>query len=255
MSLVVTRRDSALWLTLDRPEAFNALDGEMVLGVIEQLRAAQSDDAVRVVVITGNGDAFSAGADLSGERPAEKYDGDSADAAALMVRTLLDCATPVVIGLNGVAAGVGLSLAIAGDLIVARESAALTLGFSRIGLMPDGLATATVAAAVGRATAMRLALTSDLLSAKEALAAGLVTHVFSDEEWAEQLEAIVRRLSHGAPLALTATKRAINAAALPDLDQVTARERSGQAVLLRTSDTHEGMRAFIEGRRPTFRGE
>src|SRR5690606_36244770 len=109
--------------------------------------------------------------------------------------------------LNGIAAGVGMSLALACDLIVATESAALTLAFTQVGLMPDGGATATVAASVGRARAMRLALTSDVIGAQEALAAGLITHVLPDADYEEGLAKIVRRLAQGPPLAFAATKK------------------------------------------------
>jgi enoyl-CoA hydratase len=247
-------RGAALWLTLDRPDTFNALSGEMVLGLVEQLRGTVSREDVRVVVITGTGAAFSAGADLSGDAPQAKYDAAAVDAANALIRAIIDCDRPVVCGLNGVAAGVGLSAALACDLVVATASAALTLGFTRIGLMPDGGATATVAAAVGRPRAMRMALLSDLLGAQEAYDAGLVSHVFPDEDYTAGLAKVVERLEAGAPLALAATKKAVNAATLDQLTGAFQRERAGQAVLLRTGDVVEGMRAFNEKRRPTFTG-
>ena len=253
--LVVEPGDSALWLTLDQPETFNALTGPMVLGLVEQLHAVVARDDVRVVVITGSGAAFSAGADLSGDAPQERYDAAAVDAANALVRAIIDCDKPVVCGLNGVAAGVGMSVALACDLVVAKASAAMTLGFTRIGLMPDGGATATVAAAVGRARAMRLALLSDLLGAQEAYDAGLVSHVFPDEDYDQGLAKVVGRLASGAPLAQAATKKAVNAATLHGLGEAFQRERAGQAVLLRTADVAEGMGAFNQKRRAEFRGE
>jgi enoyl-CoA hydratase len=252
--LQVDHRGAALWLALDQPETFNALTGGMVVGLIEQLRAVVSREDVRVVVLTGTGAAFSAGADLSGDEPQEKYDSRAVDAANALVRAVIDCDKPVVCGLNGVAAGVGMSLVLACDLVVATASAALTLGFTRIGLMPDGGATATVAAAVGRARAMRLALLSDLLGAQEAFEAGLVSHVFADEDYADGLEKVVHRLATGAPLALAATKKAVNAATLDRLPEAFQRERAGQSVLLRSADVVEGMKAFNEKRRAEFHG-
>lgn len=252
--LLVDLRDAALWLTLDQPDTFNALTGPMVLGLVEQLRAAVTRDDVRVVVLTGTGAAFSAGADLSGDAPQEKYDGSAVDAANALIRAIVDCDKPVVCGLNGIAAGVGMSTALACDLVVAKSSAALTLGFTKIGLMPDGGATATVAAAVGRARAMRLALLSDLLGAEEAFDAGLVSHVFADEDYDEGLGKVVRRLASGPPLAQAATKKAVNAATLDQLPGAFQRERAGQSVLLRSGDAAEGMRAFNEKRRAEFQG-
>lgn len=252
--LEVSVDSGALWLTLNRPEQFNALTGEMLIGLIEQLRGATSRDDVRVVVLTGTGAAFSAGADLGGDNAQDNYDAGSVDGANLLIRAITDLDKPVVCGLNGVVAGVGMSTALACDLVVATASAALTLAFTKVGLMPDGGATATVAASVGRARAMRLALLSDLISAQEAYDAGLVSHVFPDETYAEQLGKIVARLSRGAPLAFAATKKAVNAATLGSLEGAFQRERAGQSVLLRTEDVAEGMRAFAEKRRAEFRG-
>jgi enoyl-CoA hydratase len=252
--LLVDRDGAVLRLTFDRPDQLNALSGEMVLSLVEELRGAASQDDLRVVVLTGAGAAFSAGADVAGEQAQERYDASSVDGANLVVRSILELDKPVVCALNGVAAGVGMSIALACDLVVATESAALTLGFTRIGLMPDGGATALVPASVGRAMAMRLALLSDVLGAREAFAAGLVSHVLADEEYAEGLEKIVRRLATGAPLALAATKKAVNAASLDVLEEAFLQERAGQSMLLRTKDVSEGMRAFGEKRRPEFRG-
>lgn len=252
--LRVDLRDRALWLTLDQPETFNALTGEMVIGLVAELRGAVARDDVRVVVVTGTGPAFSAGADLTGDAPQEKYDAAAVDAANALIRAIVECDKPVVCGLNGVAAGVGTSAVLACDLVVATSSAGLTLGFTKIGLMPDGGATATVAAAVGRTRAMRLALLSELLGADEAHAAGLVSHVFADDEYADGLAAIVRRLAAGPPLALAATKKAVNAATLDQLPGAFQRERAGQSVLLRTDDVVEGMKAFHDKRRPEFQG-
>ena len=243
-----------LRLTLNRPDHFNALSSDMVVGLLTELRDATGRDDVRVVLLTGTGAAFSAGADLEGDRPQEKYDGGSVDAANVLIRAILELDKPVVCGLNGIAAGVGMSVALACDLIVAKQSAALTLAFTGIGLMPDGGATATVAASVGRARAMRLALTSDVLGAQEAYDAGLVTHVFADDDYDAGLAKVVDRLAKGAPLAFAATKKAVNAATLGGLEDAFARERAGQSVLLRTEDVGEGMRAFLEKRRPAFQG-
>jgi enoyl-CoA hydratase len=150
---------------------------------------------------------------------------------------------------------VGCSTALACDLVVAKQSAGFLLAFARIGLMPDGGATASVAASVGRARAMRMALLGEVLSAQEAYDAGLVSHLVADDEFDELVAKLLRRLTSGPPLSYAATKKAVNAATLGHLDDALERERSGQTALLRTADVAEGMRAFAEKRRPVFRGE
>lgn len=253
--LLVDRTDGVLRLTFNRPEVFNAFSGELAVALAEELERAAADDEVRVVVLAGAGAAFSAGADISGEDAVERFDVRALDAANRIIRAVTACPKPVVAAVHGVAAGVGCSTALAADLVVAGESASFLLAFARIGLMPDGGTSATVAAAIGRARAMRMALLGEGLSGREAYDAGLVSHVAADDELPAVVEQVVRRLVRGAPLAQAATKKAVNAATLDQLEPALERERTGQTVLLRTADAAEGMRAFSEGRRPEFTGD
>ena len=252
--LVVTVHDGVLRLTMNRPASLNAMTDAMSDALSIALEGAVARDDVRVVLITGSGRAFCSGADIGSEDAHEQLDHRALDRANRLVRAVVACDKPVVAAVSGVAAGVGCSLALACDLAVAGESASFLLAFARVGLMLDGGSSATVAASIGRARAMRMALLAEPLSGREALESGLVSHCVADDDLAGTVEGVVRRLAAGPPLALTATKRAVNAATLDQLDPALERERTGQSVLLRTDDAAEGMRAFSARRRPEFRG-
>ena len=252
--LEVRVEDGALWLTLNRPQVFNALTGEMADELAALVEDATAREEVSVVVLTGTGPAFSTGADISGTDAHEHFDVTALDRANRIIRAIVGLDKPVVAAVNGVAAGLGCSAALAADVVVATESASFLLAFARVGLMPDGGATATVAASIGRARAMRMALLAEPLSAQEAYDDVLVAMVVPDPDFPEAVAKVVRRLAAGPPLAFAATKKAINAATLAELDGALERERSGQTVLLRTDDAAEGMRAFSARRRPEFRG-
>jgi len=253
--LLSSLADGVLTLTLNRPAHLNAFSEEMSADLATELETVASRPEVRVVVVTGAGDAFSAGADISGTDAHLRFDVRALDRANRMVRAVIGCPVPVVAAVNGVAAGVGCSIALASDLVVASSSASFLLAFSRIGLMPDGGSSMLVAASIGRARAMRMALLAEPLSAADARSAGLVAEVVDDASFAASVAALATRLAAGPPLAFAATKKAVNAATLVELDAALERERTGQTVLLRTADVAEGMRAFTDRRRPTFRGE
>jgi enoyl-CoA hydratase len=253
--LDVRTDQGALWLTFNRPDRLNALSGEMSDRLAEELEGAAARDDVRVVVLAGAGDAFSSGADLTGDEEHGRFDGTALDRANRVIRAVTRLPKPCVAAVRGVAAGVGCSTALACDLVVAAESASFLLAFSRIGLMPDGGATATVAASVGRARAMRMALLGEAVPASEAYAAGLVSHLVPDPDLDAAVRDLVGRLAAGPPLAYSATKKAVNRATLPHLEEALDLERTGQTVLLGTRDAAEGVLAFAEKRRPRFTGE
>lgn len=254
-TLGVARADGVLTLTLDRPDQLNALTDELSDALAHELEQAAAYDDVRAVVLRGAGRAFCAGADISGADSPMQLDVRALDRANRIVRAVTRLDKPVVAGVHGVAAGVGCSIALAGDLCVAAESASFVLAFARIGLMPDGGSTASVAASIGRARAMRLALLAEPLTGREAYDAGLVSHLVDDDAFDTVVTELAARLAAGAPLGLAATKRAINAATFAGLDDALERERTGQAILLTTADAAEGMRAFAERRTPDFEGE
>lgn len=253
--LVVSRADGVLRLVLSRPATLNAASPEMAEALATTLEAAVGDETVRAVLLTGEGRAFCSGADLSGLDPSRVADGSAMTLANRAIRAITALDKPVLAAVNGPAAGFGCALALACDVVVAHPSATFSLTFTKLGLMPDGATTATVAASIGRARAMRMALLGERLDAGDAYLHGLVTHVTTEETWDEVVATLLEKLATGAPLALAATKKAINAATLPHLEQAMETEHRGQTMLARTGDVIEGMTAFIERRPARFTGE
>ena len=253
--LLQRTEDGVLWLTFNRPEILNAVDGQMMVELAEALEGARARVDVHVVVMTGTGRGFSAGADMASLRLAPEHPVETMDGANRVIRAVVGLDKPVLAAVNGIAAGVACSAALASDIIVAAESAAFLLPFASIGLMTDGGSSASVPASIGRVRAMRMALLGEPMSAAEALACGLITHVAPDEEFPDLVAKLARRLARGPAIAQSGIKKAINAATLPHLEAALDREHTGQRALFTTSDFAEGLDAFAAGRRPVFRGE
>lgn len=251
--LQITTTDGVLTLRMNRPEQRNALTGDMATGIAHELEQAAADDAVRVVVISGAGQAFSSGADLT-ELVGDVDFEEVMVRASRMLRAIPTLAKPVLAAVHGPAAGVSAGMALACDLVVAAESASFLLPFTRIGLMPDGGTTTTVAASIGRARAMRMGLLAEPLTGREAYDAGLISHLVSDAELETTVAELATRLAAGPPLALAATKRAVNAATLTGFEDTLEREARGQVLLAGTRDLAEGLGAFLEKREPRFVG-
>ena len=198
--LAVARSGVVLTLTLDRPDQLNALTDELSDALASELEAAATDDDLRVVVIRGAGRAFCAGADIAGADAPMQLDVRALDRANRIVRALTRLDKPVVAAVHGPAAGVGCSIALACDLAVAAESSTFLLAFARIGLMPDGGSSASVAASIGRARAMRMALLAEPLTGREAYDVGLVSHLADDDAFEVVVADVVARLAAGVTL-------------------------------------------------------
>lgn len=248
---VLVRVDGAVgWITLNDPDRLNAVDEGMLRAVTTAMTSLDIDESVRVVALTGAGRGFCSGANLA--RGGE-VDTGTLEAAGETVRSIAGARTPTVAVVGGAAAGVGLSLALACDYVLASDRAAFLLAFARIGLMPDGGATALVAANVGRARAMRMALTGEKVDAATAEAWGLVSEVVPADRIRERADAVLAALAATAPLASAETTAAINAATI-DLDAALDLEERGQAMLLGTEDFREGVAAFFDKRPAVFGG-
>ena len=252
--LAVATERAVTTLTLNRPDALNALTAELRRDMLAALRAASRDGEVRAVVITGAGRAFCAGADLRGGSREREFRRVLTAEYNPLVESIRAMPKPVIAAVNGVAAGAGLSLALAADLVVAAEDARLVPAFHRIGLVPDSGLTRTLVRGLGRHRAFEILTGERQLTAPEAQAAGLVAAVVSADRLADTVRELAERLASGPTRAVALTKRLIAAAEDATLSDSLAAEAALQDVAGRTEDHAEGVAAFVEKRDPAFRG-
>lgn len=243
-------------ITLNRPEALNALTVPMKQALLAAFRQVARDTTVRAVILTGAGRAFCAGQDLR-----ERLQPDAAPLGVEVrerynpiIRAMRALPKPIVGAINGVAAGAGASLAMACDIRIASEGASFALAFGRVGLVLDSGATWFLPRLVGVTRAAELALLGDSVPAAEALRFGLVGRVVPADQLATEARAVAARLAAGAPRAMALTKRALNAAWSHDLDAALEYEAYLQDLAGRTKDHAEGLAAFTEKRPPRFTG-
>ena len=251
-----TERDGGvLTITITRPHRMNAIDFATMNEIGNVLEAAATDSSVRVVVLTGEGKAFCTGSDIAAGAAAggvEVTPEQIMDCANRVIRTIVGLPIPVIARINGPAAGVGVSMALAADLTYASDNAYLLLAFINIGLMPDGGSSALVTAAAGRAKATEMALLGDRVSATDAAAAGLITKVLPAAELDEHIAAVAGKLARGPRRAIELTKNAMVAATLSGLDAALELEKAGQMELLTSADFIEGVTAKLTKREPNF---
>lgn len=258
--LHVRSSDGAAWLVLDRPDALNALDLATKDALLAALEAASTDDSVRAVALTGRGRAFCVGEDLRELRTAYQAGrapelGETLERHyAPIVQLLADMPKPTVALVNGIAAGAGVSLALACDLRVASSAASFKLAFSGVGLVPDAGATWNLPRLVGLSTAMRMALLDDPVKADEALAIGLVSRVFPAEEFERLAAATVAALAAGPTLAHARAKALLRGGLQAGLGAALDAEAAAQRASGQTKDHLEGVAAFLEKRAPGFQG-
>jgi 2-(1,2-epoxy-1,2-dihydrophenyl)acetyl-CoA isomerase len=256
--LIVERRDQVGTVTLNRPEAYNALNLALGREFFHAVLELDDDPDVRAVVVTGAGRAFCAGGDV-------KDFADHLDRIGALVKELTTylhgavsrlCRSdkPVIMAVNGVAAGGGLSLALSGDLVVAAESARFTMAYSKIAASPDGSSSYFLPRLVGLRRALELYFTNRVLSAREALEWGLVTRVVPDAELLAASHALARELAQGPTRAFGAAKRLFHQATWESLETQMELEAQAIAACGRTEDFRVGVTAFARKEAPVFRG-
>ncbi|MGD0702403.1 MAG: enoyl-CoA hydratase-related protein [Trebonia sp.] len=258
----VHRAGHAVKIELNRPERMNAWSSDLSADLLSALRSAAADDAVRAVLLTGAGRAFCSGADLKeGMEKAAANDGRLDTKATLIgwynpiITAIREMAKPVVTAVNGPAAGAGLSLALAGDLVVAAESAYFTLAFVNIGLVPDAGASLFVPSRIGFARAAEMALLGEPVTAARAADIGLVNAAWPDGEFAARADALLERLSNGPTRSYAGSKRELNHWLYRQMPEQLALEAALQGELADSKDFREGVAAFLEKRKPAFTGE
>ena len=260
------------WITLNRPEAMNAVTWDQRERIMELLADASADPDVRAVVVTATGKGFCAGADLrgapaSGERsemgvpPAEGWGRIPGDVARTIQRgaqrfiaAVLDCEKPVIAAVNGTAAGIGAHLAFACDLVLAAEGARFIEVFVRRGLVPDGGGAYLLPRLVGPQRAKELMFFGDALPAADAERLGLVNRVVPPEDLEKTAREWAERLAQGPTRALALTKQLVNASLDTDRTTAFAAEAAAQEINMTTRDANEGVASFVERRTPRYRG-
>jgi enoyl-CoA hydratase len=244
--VIIDVADDVLSITWNDPERFNALTSAMLSAAAEAIEAVS--DSVRVIILRGAGRAFSSGGDVSNLNPEMLGPGHR------LVRAIVRARPPVISGVNGPAAGIGCSIAVAADLTLAKRSSYFLAPFVSLGLTPDGGSTELLAASIGRARALEMVMLGERLSADAAAQLGLIYRSVPDDAYDDELRLLVNRIRNGPTLALAAAKKAIAATTLSHLDEALDRERAFQLDLFETIDCREGTRAFLEKRKAVFVG-
>jgi 2-(1,2-epoxy-1,2-dihydrophenyl)acetyl-CoA isomerase len=254
-------KDGVATVTLNRPQALNAWNKQLALDLLAAFAQVAADDAVRAVVLTGAGRAFSSGADLKDAGGGDFTPEGRPDVYKVLteryhpiMHAIRELPKPVIASVNGPAVGIGCSLALCCDLIVAAQSSYFLLAFVNIGLVPDGGSSLFVPSRVGFARASELALLGERLPAEQALEWGLVNRVIADEHLSEEVAALAARLAAGPTRSYAGTKRQLNHWLYPRMAEQLELEAQIQREMAGSVDFVEGAMAFVEKRPARFSG-
>ncbi len=258
-NLIFDVRDNVAHITLNRPEAANSINREMASDLMHAVMQCGEDPVIRAVVITGAGRIFCSGGDLKGFAAQGEhlpyYLKEVTTYLHAAISRLVRMDLPVIAAVNGNAAGAGMALACACDIVIAAESTRFTMAYTRVGLTPDGSSSYFLPRIVGLKRALELALTNRVLSAQEALQWGIVTRVVPDADLLAQANALALQLAAGPKKAQGASKRLLHSGCSETLETQLEHESQTLASMARTADAGEGITAFLEKRPPKFGGQ
>ncbi|GGH40454.1 enoyl-CoA hydratase [Mangrovimonas yunxiaonensis] len=257
-SILLKIENNIAYITLNRPEVFNSFNREMALRLQQVFDECETNPEVRALVLTGNGKAFCAGQDLKEVTSPELNPGFKKileEHYNPIITRIRNIKKPIVGAINGVAAGAGANIALACDVVVAHEKVSFIQAFSLIGLIPDSAGTFFLPRLIGFQKASALAMLGDKVSADEAEKMGMIYNVFPLENFEEEVNKLALKLANMPTLALGKIKEAFNQSLTNNLEEQLALESKLQIEAAQTKDYEEGVSAFVEKRKPTFKGK
>lgn len=252
-NLIVTTENGICTVKLNRPDVRNALGLEMREELRDFFKAVKNQNDVKVIILTGDGKAFSAGGDLSALREVDAVSGRKRlQSGHELINAILNLEKPVIAAVNGVAAGAGVSLAVACDMVIAQRSTYFIQSFVNVGLIPDLGAIHFLPRLIGRQRALELMMLGEKISADQAQSIGMINRVVDDEVLIEEVGSIARKLADSPDMAVGLMKKLVNRSVLAEIDETLELEGFAQGLLFESKNFKEGVNAFFEKRKPQF---
>lgn len=252
--ILIEINEGIMKLILNRPDSLNAFSPEMLLELKAAIKRANEDKRIQVIMISGNGRAFSAGGDvkkMGAKDPIETY--THLGKTNELILTMRDSEKPIIAAVHGYAAGAGFNIVMASDIILAAEDTKFILSFSKVGLISDGGGSYFLPRIIGTYRAKELLFNAEPLSVEEAHSLNIVNHIYTKDNFQEEITKFAEKLATGPSHAFGFIKKLVDKSLQSNLDEILESERIIQATLATTEDHHEGIRAFKEKRAPLFR--